>query len=153
MTLADVVAQLEGEQLRSILDAVVRGRCGTAEMAAPAAALCAELASAFEIESYPSALVTEEELARQALLVLAEDPETAAAIEALAAKPSERRERFDLGLTLAAATAAVAALQTRVQVERGKDGRWSVRVDKKAASDALVKGLVQKLLAWISQGS
>jgi hypothetical protein len=147
MTLAEVLARLEGEQLRSILDAVVGGRCGAVELAPPGAALRVELASAFEIESNSSAAVTEEELARQALLVLAEDPETAAAIEALAAQPL-RRERFDLGLTVAVVTAAVVALQTRVQFERGEDGRWSVKVDKKAASDPLVKGLVQKLLTW-----
>jgi hypothetical protein len=40
-------------------------------------------------------------------------------------------------------------LQTQSEFARDKDGRWSVKIKKKAASDALLKPLVKKLVALL----
>jgi len=39
-------------------------------------------------------------------------------------------------------------LQTHVKFERRPDGKWSLQLDKKPTSDALLKGLVQKLISY-----
>ncbi len=39
----------------------------------------------------------------------------------------------------------ILALQTHFEVERDKDGRWSIKIKKKATSDALLKPLIKKL--------
>jgi hypothetical protein len=48
----------------------------------------------------------------------------------------------------------IVALQTQVEFARDKNGRWSVKIRKKATSDALLKPLVKKLLDLLgSDGS
>ena len=44
------------------------------------------------------------------------------------------------------------ALQTQFEFARDKDGRWSVKIKKKATSDALLKPLVKKLVALLGLG-
>jgi len=46
----------------------------------------------------------------------------------------------------------IVALQTAIDFERDKDGRWSIKIKKKAASDALLKPLVKKLLSLLHAG-
>jgi hypothetical protein len=94
------------------------------------------------------AAVSEGNLARQALLLLSEDPVTREAIETIAARQLETPEKFDAGMTIALTTAVLFALQTRVRFERDKQGTWSLTIEKKPTSDALLKGLVQKLLSF-----
>jgi hypothetical protein len=106
------------------------------------------LADEFQIAepSGGAARISEGELARQALLVLAEDPEAAIAIERMASTPADGAETFDFGIGLA--VAALIVLQTHVKFERAPDGKWSLKVEKKPTSDSLVKGLVQKLIGF-----
>ena len=105
------------------------------------------LADEFQIGSGTGgAGVSEGELARQALLVLAEDPEAAIAIERLASTPGDNAQVFDFGIGLTVAVLIV--LQTHVKFERNADGKWSLQVEKKPTSDGLVKGLVQKLIGF-----
>ncbi len=44
------------------------------------------------------------------------------------------------------------ALQTQFEFARDKEGRWSVKIKKKATSDALLKPLVKKLAALLGLG-
>ncbi|HEY6413741.1 MAG TPA: hypothetical protein VIX42_08640 [Edaphobacter sp.] len=90
--------------------------------------------------------ISEGELARQALQVLAEDPEMAETIERMASTPPQNTQVFDFGIGLTVAVLIV--LQTHVKFERGPDGKWSLKVEKKATSDSLLKGLVQKLIGF-----
>jgi hypothetical protein len=90
--------------------------------------------------------VSEGELARQALLVLAEDPETRAAIETMAAGWEDKRQKFDFGATLGITAAVLVVLQMHVRFERTRDGKWSLKMEKKPTSEMLLKGLVQKLI-------
>ena len=104
------------------------------------------LTSEFEAGSATSP-VSDGELARQALLVLAEDPDTCNAIETMATQPPSV-QKFHFGTSLALTAAVLIVLQTRVKFERGTDGKYSLLVEKKPTSDALLKGLVQKLLSY-----
>lgn len=40
------------------------------------------------------------------------------------------------------------ALQTRVQVERGKDGKLSWKIEKQAADNSVLKALIEKVLSF-----
>jgi hypothetical protein len=90
--------------------------------------------------------ISEGELARQALLVLAADPEAAIAIERMASTTGDTAQVFDFGIGVAVAVLIV--LQSHVKFERKPDGKWSLKVEKKPTSDNLVKGLVQKLIGF-----
>jgi hypothetical protein len=105
------------------------------------------LAHEFQL-SGESGPVSDGELARQALLVLAEDPETGNAIEAMAASNASA-EKFDFGATLGLTAAVLIVLQTHVRFARNSDGKWNLKIEKKPASDALLKGLVQKLIGFM----
>ena len=106
------------------------------------------LADEFQVSDAPnsSAKVTEGDLARQALLVLAEDPEAEIAIDRLASAPSGGGQTFDFGIGVAVAVLIV--LQSHVKFDRSSSGKWSLKVEKKPTSDSLVKGLVQKLIGF-----
>jgi hypothetical protein len=106
------------------------------------------LAQEFEIAepSGGAAKISEGDLARQALLVLAEDPEASIAIERIAATTGDTAQVFDFGIGVAVAVLIV--LQSHVKFERNPDGKWSLKVEKKPTSDNLVKGLVQKLIGF-----
>jgi hypothetical protein len=104
------------------------------------------LADEFQVAAPPGGAISEGDLARQALLVLAEDPEAAIAIERLASIPTESGQTFDFGIGVAVAVLIV--LQSHVKFDRNTDGKWSLKVEKKPTSDSLVKGLVQKLIGF-----
>ncbi len=90
---------------------------------------------------------TQGELARQALLLLAEDPAYQEPLSALISGPPPVSFGVDPVTLTAVITAAIVVLQTRVKIEKDKDGNWTVLTDRKAASNSLLKALVQKLLA------
>ncbi len=94
-----------------------------------------------------AATVSEGELARQALLLLAAEPSSR---EALAAFIDDQRpavRSFGVVETVAVVTAALVVLQTQVKIERDKDGKISWKFEKKAASNALLQELVRKVLS------
>ena len=111
--------------------------------------LRAALASEFKvIPSHRS--VSAGELARQALIVLAEDPATLRAIESMASEDaSSSRQTYDGGVTIALGIAALFALRTGVDIERDKQGRWSFKMKVKPASEGAVKKLVEKLINYL----
>jgi hypothetical protein len=104
------------------------------------------LADEFGVAAPAGDTISEGELARQALLVVAEDPEAVIAIERFASTSSEGGQTFDFGIGIAVAVLIV--LQSHVKFERNTDGKWSLKVEKKPTSDSLVKGLVQKLIGF-----
>jgi hypothetical protein len=108
--------------------------------------VCAALAAAFDNPA-PSA-ISEGDLARAALDLLAQDPAFAEPIRTMASQPPAVSQRYlDPASTIALTTAALLVLQTRVTFKRDHTGRWSFEADKKALSDGAVKLLVQHLLS------
>jgi hypothetical protein len=90
---------------------------------------------------------SEGDLARQALIVLAQDPETREAIAALSKGPPP--QSFEPVTTVILITAALIALQTHVRFERDASGKLKLFIEKKATKDALLKPLVQKLISYL----
>lgn len=152
MTTKEMIESLNGTHARQILEAIVHHRMApdTTPNTIPAMTpeLRDELASVHDLGGAPIPSVSEGELARQALLVLAEDPATRAAIESMATQPAATLQKYDFGATVAIATAVLLVLQTHYKFERRPDGRWTITLEKKPTSDALLKNLVQKLLGF-----
>jgi hypothetical protein len=69
------------------------------------------------------------------------------AIETMAAQP-QSLQKFDLGASIALTTAVLIVLQTHIHFERGTEEKWSLKVEKNPTNEALLKGLVQKLLSY-----
>jgi hypothetical protein len=57
-------------------------------------------------------------------------------------------QKFDFGASIALTAAVLIVLQTHIRFERGTDGKYNLLVEKKPTSDALLKGLVQKLISY-----
>lgn len=100
------------------------------------------------------------ELARQALLALAVDPdhpdqpnpEHAEPIAALIPRPAARQLAMGpVGGTLLI-TCALLALKTHVEFGRNPDGTWYFKVKKTPTKDSLLTPLLKKLIAMITGG-
>lgn len=146
--MSDTIHNLNAQAAQYILATIVQSRAAIGgESIQWDSSVGQALGNQFQVE--PEAVpVSEGELARQALLVLAEDPETRTAIERMAARSEVRFQKFDFGVTIGLTAAVLFVLQTHVKFERRPDGKWSLQLDKKPTSDALLKGLVQKLISY-----
>ena len=58
---------------------------------------------------------------------------------------------MSVGVDLAIVVAALVVLQTRIKFKRDSRGRITFELEKKAASDGLLRGLVQKLLPFLGR--
>jgi hypothetical protein len=85
------------------------------------------------------------DLARQVLLVFAQDSRMRGPITALIEETTP--QSFGRAGNLAMITAALIALQIHVHIERDAKGEVSVLVDKPSASEKLLKPLAQKLIS------
>lgn len=93
--------------------------------------------------------VSDGDLARQALELIADDPEKRRIIATIAQNLPTGRQRFDVtGFLLV--TGVVTVMQTYVHITRDKDGRWTVEIRKQPTDKTLLKTLVQKLTGYMS---
>lgn len=99
-----------------------------------------------EADAGRAASVSEGDLARQALLLLADDPQNRDALTALIEGPPP--ESFEVVGTVALLAAMLVVLQTHVLFERDRDGKIHIKIEKKPTQDSLLKNLVQKLLGF-----
>lgn len=140
-----MIQNLDDNSASHILAAIVRSRAAAAPAWGPR--LTQALAQEFQVTAEADS-VSDGDLARQALLVLAEDPETRRAIDAMAVNQARSPQKFDFGATLAMTTLVLVVLQTHVEFDCDSTEKWSLKIKKKSASDALLKTLVQKLISF-----
>jgi len=146
--MSDIIRNLDAVKAQQILDAIARSRSRGAGQSVPwSPSLAQALAHQFQLEP-GSTPASDGDLARHALLVLAEDPETRKAIEVMASRADAGLQKFDFGASIGLTVAVLIVLQTHVKFERDSKGKWSLKLEKKPTSDALLKGLVQKLLTY-----
>ena len=101
-----------------------------------------------EADAGRAVAVSEGDLARQALLLLADDPQNRDALTALiVGPPPESFEVVGAG-TVALLAAMLVVLQTHVLFERDRDGKIHIKIEKKPTRDSLLKDFVQKLLGF-----
>jgi len=146
--MADTIRNLDDLAAQHVLAVIAKSRARSAREDLPwNSNLRQALAGEFQVEP-GEASVSEGELARQALLVLAEDPETRSAIETMATAAEQSPQKFDFGASVGITAAVLFVLQTHIKFDRQPDGKWSLQLEKKPTSDALLKGLVQKLISY-----
>jgi hypothetical protein len=142
------LTQLDDATAQRILAAIARARSRNVPEP-PFPALRQALAHDFQLAPSRTS-VSDGDLARQALIVLAEDPATRLAIDSMAAEEgSAGIHTFDGGASIALGIAAYFALSTALDIKRDKDGKWSFHMKVKPASEAAVKKLVEKLIGYL----
>ena len=144
LSVKDLIQSLDDATARRVLDSIAR-----AQTASAATTLTPELRQAlreFAISPETAAVsASEGGLARAALLLLADDPQQQPILAALIEGPAPTK--FGVLETAAVVTAVLLVLQTHVKFERDKDGRWTLKIEKKPTDNSLLKLLVQKLLS------
>jgi hypothetical protein len=136
----------------SILKTIAQARLGpVAGELPPNPELRSALADAFSASDVAPA--SEGELARAALDLLRQDPDFAGLIQLMSSQAGEpaSRQRYVEPLTISLVTAAVLVLQTRVKIKTDHTGKWSLELDKKSSSDAMLKLLVQRVLPFLGR--
>ena len=145
LSVKDLIQSLDDATARRVLDSIAR-----AQTASAATTLTPELRQAlreFAISPETAAVsASEGDLARAALLLLADDPQQQPILAALIEGPAPTK--FGVLETAAVVTAVLLVLQTHVKFERDKDGRWTLKIEKKPTDNSLLKLLVQKLLSF-----
>ncbi len=153
--LEDQIRRLDDDTAVRILETAAGARWH-AEVEAYQTELTPELAQAlrdaFVVASEESATAGRGDLAREALVVLAADPQQRPALEAFVQNPSATPTRMALlefaGAT-AVITAALIALQTRAKIQRDKQGNLTWSIEVKPTDLSVLKPLVEKLLSLI----
>lgn len=106
------------------------------------AAFRAEFADTTNTTPLPTDILTD------TLAVLSEDPQTAAAIEALSHNPNASRS-FVTGGEVAAVFAVAFLMRTHLKLERTTTGKWKFLIEHKPADSKLLTTLLKKLEDWM----
>jgi len=117
-------------------------------------ALAPNLAAALQNETGLTAAdgrVSDGDIARQALMALADDPHLQPVIADMVANPQPHRFIEPVSTILLTA-GVVVALQTRFKVKRDEDGKLSWEIGKEATDNEIVKEFVGKFLSWVPSG-
>ncbi len=144
------IEELSDHDAILILSLVVENELGAEDFAEE---LPAGLNDALEKEFDLSAAagpVSDGDMARQALLLLACDPDREQRIIALAESPT--RSFIEPVTAIVLTAAVVAVLKTGVKYKRRSDGEWELEIDSPSLDKESLKGFVDKLLSWIPKG-
>lgn len=142
MTIADRIRTLDDTAATRLLAAASRPHMRAAGVETNLTPdLAAALGQAASGGPRPGAAPSDGDIARAALLLLADEPSTAPAIAALLDGPAP--ERFDIGLPAATAivTLALVILQTHFRFKKDPKGKWEILIEKRPTSDSLLKSL------------
>jgi hypothetical protein len=106
------------------------------------------LGEAFGVDAGSSGPTSKGDLARQALLVLAEDPSNHEPLAAFI--KGGATESFSVGLDALIITGVLIALQVHGVIEKDKDGKITWKFERRPNSEAMLRPLVEKLMGWFS---
>jgi hypothetical protein len=148
--LATRIAALPSADAVRVLNAVTKARVarGAATALTPDAALGTALTS--ETGAAPEAGVSDGDVAKAALALLAEDPAVAPTLAAMIENPpAEDSAHESVALGMGIGVAALVVLQSYIKFERDKAGEWTFKFEKQPMSDSLLKDLIGKLGGWL----
>jgi len=146
------IKNLEDNTAVNILNTIAQSRIRTGQYETE---ITPEITQALEttFDTSPSSeTASPSDLAREALLLLAEMPEYQGPLSAMLSGPLTKNFGLDPVTATAVVTAALVVLQTHVRIERDKKGKVSVLIERKPTKDTLLKPIVEKLLSCIPQG-
>lgn len=143
MLIQDRIASLDDATARRVLDSIARAQPTSAETALTPELRRAlrDFATGVEIATVP---VSDGDLARAALLLLADDPQRQPILTALIEGPAPAQ--FGPIKNAAVVAAVLLVLQLYVKFEYDKDGHWSVEIIKTPVDKTLLLPVVEKLL-------
>jgi hypothetical protein len=141
VALLQKLALMPDEQATRLVQRIGQGKTDTGgEFVTDLSAdLQTALREKFALGDVPSGAVPPVNLARQALLLLAEDDPTELD------RYLQAGETEGLVVTIAVVTAALVILQTEITVKKQK-GKWSFRLRKRSASDSLLVSFIKSIV-------
>ncbi len=144
LSVKDLIKSLDDATARRVLDSIARVQSTSAETALTPELRRAlgDFATGIETAAIPAG---DGDLARAALLLLADDPQQQPILTALIEGPAPAQ--FGPVKNAAILAAVLFVLQLYVKFEYDKDGRWSIEIVKEPTDKALLMPLVQKLLS------
>jgi hypothetical protein len=145
-TLAEQIHALDDPTATRLLRAFARANRTTE----PSLALTSEIREGLEqsvaVTASAGVHVSEGDLARSTLLLLASGSDYREGLAALMASPPPER-MLGPWEAMALASAVLVVLETHFKFERDKQGRWTVNLKKKPTDAQLLKSVIQKLLS------
>jgi hypothetical protein len=141
----DIINSLDDTNAVRILG-ILSGRSGRRSEMELTPEMRRTLQDGFEVAPTPHRPLAGD-LARQALIVLAQDPDTREVIAVLSKGPAP--ESFEPVASVAIVSLVLIALQTHVRFEREAGGKLRLLIEKKPTKDTLLKPLVQKLISYL----
>src|SRR5208337_603990 len=146
----DMIRGLDDSQAVRVLTtfARVRLRAGGVAETEWTPELDRALRQGFPAEADAGRAASEGDLARQALLLLADDPQNRESLAALIEGPLPDKYEVVTAGTVALLAAMLVVLQTHMLFERDRDGKIHIKIEKKPTRDSLLNDLVQKLLGF-----
>lgn len=143
MPIQDRIVSSDDATARRVLDAIARAQTASAETALTPELRQAlrDFAAGAETTAFPA---SDGDLARAALLLLADDPQQQPILTALIEGPAPAQ--FGPAKNAAVVAAVLLVLQLYVKFEYDKDGRWSVEIIKTPVDKTLLLPVVEKLL-------
>lgn len=147
ITLEDDIRQLSDADAGRILATFARHQPNYREQS-----LAPQLSAALHADSDLSpATATEGELARIALLLLADDPAHRPVLTALVNGPPP--QQYGVVETVVVVGGVLFVLGSYVAVERDVNGQWRFKFEKKPTDPKLLKTLMEKLLGYLDSGA
>jgi hypothetical protein len=141
-TLLHRIQTLSDADAQRILTTFARNQPGYSD-----SSLSPELTTALRHEpDFTATAASTGDLARDALLLLADDPQHRPIIDVMTSQPPV--ERFGVVETAVVISAILFVLGTHIKIERNAQGVWTVKVEKKPTDPKLLKSLMEKLLGF-----
>lgn len=147
------IAGLDDERATQLLATFTRTQLRHSQ--APPPAWSADLGGALSSEMGLAPAATPAaggEVSRHALLVIAADPAHATTIEEIFDKQSPPDFNLAPITGILLITGAMMALQSHIEFERDKSGKWSFKYKKTPTKDSALSKLIAKLVLLISGG-
>ena len=150
-TMDEIIETLDDNSASRILKTIAKAHFDPNHSeAALSSELCDALRNELGVETV-SESISDGEMSRHALQLLANDQEMKDVVGTMAKGPAPVK-LLDPVVGISLAAAVVFALKTTVEFKRDKDGRWSFDFKTKAVDRQLLKGFVERLLSWVPKG-
>ena len=151
----EAIRALQDDDAIRILSLIAKHELGAEESGAETpAGLEDALAIEFEISAAGES-VSDGEMARQALMLLAQDSKFEKVITTMTTNVGHRTKEFavDPVTAIALSTACIMVLKSYVKVEYNEEDGWGVKFESKPLDKDILKGYVKKLVGFLTKGS
>lgn len=133
----------------NVLDVLAQAHKDQPATLSPSADMVDGLRQFLSHEGHSDIELSDGESARCALAILAGDTSNADPVRAMVNGPAPQRMGVEPVSGTLLATGILIALQTHIKFERDKEGRWSLKLEKKPSRDGLIAPLLKKLLSLL----